>query len=202
MKQVFVPHCGVALCAQSPAVLWGSSPVVASLADTKRNPAFLLSIAPSQCCCQRVEMIAITHKCLCCKDRSCSTSQFLIFVHVSAKSGIMSVSSALQCTPPCALTPERGQCLALPKLATCLQGQPEYLGAGQLAERRSQGRPRSDLTGSGTRSAGRARGRGGATALVSCRLEQSGACRHRMDFSLCLATLAMTARTGEVGVSP
>lgn len=67
--------------------------------------------------------------------------------------------------------------------------------------RRSQGRPRSDLTGSETRSAGRARGGGGATALVSCRLEQSGACRHRMDSSLCLATPAMTAPTGEVGVS-
>lgn len=108
---------------------------------------------------------------------------------------------ATLCTPPCALTPEQGQCLALPKLATCLQGQPEYLCASQLAKRRSWGRPRSDLNESETRTAGIARGGGGAMALVSCRLEQSGACRHRMDFSLCLATLAMTARTGEVEVS-
>lgn len=48
VNRVFVPHCGVALCAQSPAELCGSSADVASFTDTRWNPAFYRFLAVLQ----------------------------------------------------------------------------------------------------------------------------------------------------------
>lgn len=59
---------------------------------------------------------------------------------------------------------------AVPKLTTCLQGQPEYLGESQPAESQSRGRPGLGLTSNETRTVGRLRWRWGR-ACSSCILQ-------------------------------
>lgn len=59
---------------------------------------------------------------------------------------------------------------AMPKLTTCLQGQPEYLGESQPAESQCQGRPGFGLTSNETWSVGRLRWRWGRDSS-SCILQ-------------------------------
>lgn len=77
VNRVFGPHCGVALCAQSPAELLGSSPVVASLTTSNWNPIFFCLILLPCSSCPKT-----------------STNSLLLFMHLQIWNHLRLFSSA------------------------------------------------------------------------------------------------------------
>lgn len=91
VNRVFVPHCGVALCAQSPAELRGSSPVVASFTDIKLNPAFLFAFHRSLAVSLWLSGNDDDHTYSVCVAKTRVAARLSIFIYASTKSGTVSL---------------------------------------------------------------------------------------------------------------